>query len=106
MILYNDPHFIIGGFREEALLAYEENIMDAQIPFICTGAAGDSFCQNVLDNYNRYKYFFRMMPLNGSSLTKELLSYVITLATVLGAMYGGTLNKTARKNIKSIQIVG
>jgi len=95
MITYNDPHFILGGFRTEALVAYQEVIMDAKIPFICTAASSDAFCQNVLDNYNRYKYFFRVMPINSTSLAKELITYLLTIASALGVMYGGTINSVA-----------
>lgn len=95
MITYNNPQFILGGFRAEALQAYQEVIMDAKIPFLCTGSSNDIFCENVLNNYNRYKYFFRVMPMNGTSLATELITYILTLKSYLQAIYGGTVNSVA-----------
>jgi len=88
MVNVHKPHYIIGGFRTESLLAYQEVIMDAKIPFICTGASHDIFCQNVIDNYERYKYFFRAMPLNGTSLALELMYYYSYLTDYLNITYG------------------
>ena len=88
MVNYHDPHYIIGGFRTEALLAYQEVIMDAKIPFISTGASTDIFCENVRDNYARYKYFFRILPLNSTSSAAELLYFYAALVAVLNATYG------------------
>lgn len=88
MVNYHDPHYIIGGFRTEALFAYQEVIMDAKIPFISTGASTDVFCENVRDNYARYKYFFRILPLNSTSSAVELLYYYASLVAYLNATYG------------------
>lgn len=91
MINYYNPHYILGGFRSEALFAYQEPIMDARIPFINIGAATNDFCDYVLDNYARYKYFFRCSPINGSSLAKELFGYLIPFAALNGATNFGIL---------------
>ncbi|MFX0001043.1 MAG: ABC transporter substrate-binding protein [Candidatus Hodarchaeota archaeon] len=92
LLTYN-PDFVLGGTRTEALLAYQEVIMDAQIPFLCTGCADDVFCENVITYYARYKYFFRVMPINGTSLAKELFSYTLYLVNYLNSTYGApTLN--------------
>jgi len=53
---YKQVQFLTGGFRTEALSVYLETVVAAKIPFIGTGAATDSFCQNVLDDYVKYKY--------------------------------------------------
>ncbi|MFX1346127.1 MAG: ABC transporter substrate-binding protein [Promethearchaeota archaeon] len=100
MVNVHNPQFITGGFRPESLLAYHEEIMDAKIPFICTGCASDIFCENVLTNYARYKYFFRCMPMNGTSLVKELLTYNLALFSVLNATYG-----TDSKEVNKIGIL-
>ncbi len=95
MISYNDPHFIIGGFRNESVSAYLEPVMDAQIPFLGTGIADNEFCQKVNDSYNRYKYIFRVMPMNSTSLGVAILYYIGHLTQGLSVQYGGTLNKVA-----------
>ena len=86
IINYKNAQFLLGGFRSEALLAYQEVIMDAKIPFMGTGASTDIFCQNVLDDYARYKYFFRNMPINSTSLAGEILKCLL--------YYFGYLNAT------------
>ena len=95
MINEQDPHFIIGGYRTEAVLAYQEVIMDNHIPFMGTGCSTDIFCQYVNDDYNRYKYFFRVMPLNLTSKARELLHYIEALANFLGTEFSGTVDKVA-----------
>jgi len=87
MVNSHDPHFIIGGYRTEALLAYQEVVMDAKIPFISTGAPSEILCENVRSFYTRYKYFFRIIPLNASSSTIELLYYYAGLVAYLNATY-------------------
>ena len=97
IINYKRAQFLLGGFRSESLLAYQEIIMDAKIPFFNTGAATDLFCQNVLDNYARYKYFFRNMPINSSSLGAEIIAFL--------AYTAGYLNATNTENINSFSLL-
>lgn len=78
--------FALGGFKSEAVLAYQEVLMDNQIVFLSCGATTDIFCQNVLDWYERYKYFFRIQPLNATSLATETFSFITYI--------GGYLNIT------------
>ena len=83
IISYKRAQFLTGGFRTESLAVYLEAIMDASIPFISTGAATDSFCQNVLDDYDRYKYFFRNNPINSTALGGEIFAFLLQYAGVL-----------------------
>ncbi|UCE09358.1 MAG: ABC transporter substrate-binding protein [Candidatus Thorarchaeota archaeon] len=87
--------FIIGGFRSEALLAYQEIVMDNEMLLFGTGASTDIFCQNVLDNYDRYKYFFRVIPINSTSLASSLLRYIAYLDGYLTAVTGQNITKVA-----------
>jgi branched-chain amino acid transport system substrate-binding protein len=87
IINYKNVKFATGGFRTEMLSAYLENFMNAKIPFIGTGAATDQFCQNVLDNYNKYKYWFRVMPINSTALGTEILYYLAYQILALNATY-------------------
>ncbi len=95
--IISDDHaqFIIGGFRTESVTAYEENIMDAKLLFFGTGASTDIFCSNVLSNYARYKYFFRSMPINSTSLAISLLRYVIYLKAYMTAVTHNNITKVA-----------
>ncbi len=91
IINYKQAQFLTGGFRTESLAVYIETVMAAKIPFINTGAATDSFCQNVLDNYAKYKYFFRNNPINSSSLGAEIIGFLATYMYVLGHYKVGIL---------------
>ncbi|MBY9008588.1 MAG: ABC transporter substrate-binding protein, partial [Candidatus Lokiarchaeota archaeon] len=92
MISDNNPHIIMGGFRTDAVIHYIEPIMDAKIPFICTGATTDLLTQNVLDNYIRYKYFFRAM-LNASKIGGDIINYIPYLAKTLTGILGKEVTK-------------
>jgi len=94
MINDYQPHFITGGGLTETVKQYIEVVMDNKIPFISTGASWDTLCQNVLDNYERYKYFFMIM-LNATFSMNQILKNVIYLANYLNITYGGTVNKIA-----------
>lgn len=95
IITEDGAQFILGGFRTEAVLAYQEIIMDEEILFFGTGASTDVFCQNVLDDYDRYKYFFRSMPINSTSLARSLLTYIAYLDGYLTAVTGNNISKVA-----------
>lgn len=76
----DQAQYIIGGFRTESLKSYLEFVMDAKKVFIGTGAATDLFCGNVFgqpySSYTRYKYWFRNMPINSTSLAGEVIKFL------------------------------
>jgi len=76
LIYDREVDFAIGGFRSEALLAYVEEFMDAEMIFIDTGASTDIFCENVRNDYDNYKWFFRYMPINSSALGSEIFNTI------------------------------
>ncbi len=73
LIYDKEVDFAVGGFRSEALLAYIEEFMDAEMIFIGTGAATDIFCEKVNETYADYKWFFRFMPINSTALGGQIL---------------------------------
>ena len=93
MVNDHEPHFTLGGFRFESLVAYHEVIIDQKIPFICIGCPMDHLCQNVIDFYPHYKYFFRVTPINTTALIFELLTYIIELSDYLSTTYEGNVTK-------------
>jgi branched-chain amino acid transport system substrate-binding protein len=97
IITQDGAQFIIGGFRTESVLAYEELIMDAKLLFFGTGASTDIFCSNVINSTlgDRYQYFFRLMPINSTSLARSLLGYIVYLKSYLGAVLNKTISKVA-----------
>ncbi|MFW9939234.1 MAG: NosD domain-containing protein, partial [Candidatus Thorarchaeota archaeon] len=91
---YN-PQFIIGGYRNETFNAYLEPIMDNEIPLMIVGAAGDPFTQKVLDDYERYKYLFRVTPMNGSALVTDWIWFDISLKYSLDSLLSRNIYKIA-----------
>jgi branched-chain amino acid transport system substrate-binding protein len=110
LVTEDNAQYAIGGFRTEAVLAYQEIFMDEEMLFFGTGASTDIFCQNVaggpwaqpsgpdvVSDYDRYKYFFRVMPINSTSLASSLLRYILYL--------DGYLTATQSLNITKIGII-
>jgi branched-chain amino acid transport system substrate-binding protein len=96
MMTKHEPDFLVGGFRTEALMTYRERVMDDQKIFINVGAATDSYCASVASDYDRYKYCFRTMPINSSSLAKEIVEfYALALKPAMEAAMGVTVDRVA-----------
>ena len=60
--------FLLGGFRTEAVLVMQDIAMDNKKIFIGCGAAHPELCDRVTKDYNRYKYWFRLTPINSKHL--------------------------------------
>jgi len=79
VITRDKADFLVGGFRSEAVLAMQEIAMDYKKLFLGAGAAHSKLGLNVEQNYERYKYWFRIAP------TKDV-DLVRTLFAVLGSI--------------------
>jgi len=66
--------FLIGGFRSEAVLAMQEVAMDNKKMFLGVGAAHSKLGLNVEQDYNRYKYWFRVAPTKDVDLARTLFA--------------------------------
>jgi len=61
LILEKKPHaIVVGAFRSEILLASMDLIAKYKLPYICTIAMSPAFQKKVSENYDKYKYMFRM----------------------------------------------
>ena len=63
-------NFLVGGFRTEAVLVMQDIAMDNKTIFIGCGAAHPKLCERVKEDYDRYKYWFRVTPINSRFLVK------------------------------------
>jgi branched-chain amino acid transport system substrate-binding protein len=75
--------FLVGGFRTEATLATQDVAMDYQKIFLGCGSASKEQCQRVAEDYDRYKYWFRITPINEELLVMD--SFLI-LDTVINTV--------------------
>jgi branched-chain amino acid transport system substrate-binding protein len=72
--------FVIGGFRSEAVLAMQEVAMDYKKLFLGVGSAHSKLGLNVEQNYDRYKYWFRVAPTKDLDLGRTLFAILNTIA--------------------------
>jgi branched-chain amino acid transport system substrate-binding protein len=72
--------FLVGGFRSEAVLAMQEVAMDYKKIFLGAGSAHPQLGIRVEQSYERYKYWFRVTPLNSTDLAKTLAGVLGTVA--------------------------
>ncbi len=94
--------FVIGGFRSEAVLAMQEVAMDYKKIFLGCGAADAKLGANVEKSYDRYKYWFRVSPLNSPDLGKTLFA---VLGTIAGQIRADLKKETPRVAILAEKVM-
>ncbi len=94
--------FVIGGFRSEAVLAMQEVAMDYKKIFLGCGAADAKLGANVEKNYERYKYWFRVSPLNSPDLGKTLFA---VLGTIAGQIRADVKKETPKVAILAEKVI-
>ena len=72
--------FVIGGFRSEAVLSMQEVAADYRKIFLGAGAAHPQLGARVEQNYERYKYWFRVTPLHVGDLVKASFAVMQVVA--------------------------
>jgi branched-chain amino acid transport system substrate-binding protein len=73
LISVDGAQFVVGGFRTESVLPMTDVAMNHDTIFLGCGAATESLCQLVTEDYDRYKYWFRVTPFNSSKLVSNSL---------------------------------
>jgi len=63
--------FLVGGFRTEAVLAMQDIACDNQKIFLGCGSASKEQCTRVAEDYDKYKYWFRVTPINDELLVMD-----------------------------------
>ncbi|MEM3752883.1 MAG: ABC transporter substrate-binding protein [Candidatus Bathyarchaeia archaeon] len=102
LIYTENCKFVIGGFRTEVTDPIIEEVMDynaahpgQEVIFFINGASTDWLCRDFSDpaNATRYKWLFRVNPINSTMLFKNVLGYVMgyLLPQKLAKMYGGVV---------------
>ena len=86
LITVDDVDFVVGGFRTESVLAMQDVAMDYEMIFLVCGASVDELCERVAEDYDTYKYTFRITPVNGTNLVT--ISFMLTgmVAQQVGAL--------------------
>jgi hypothetical protein len=95
-----DFDIMMGGFRTEAITYYRGVAIDAHKIFFDAGAATETLCHAVVDNYARYKYFFKSTPYNEYFLAAGVLKMLGSVARV----YRTTMNMSVDQNLTALEI--
>ncbi len=77
--------FLMGTIRSEAALAVQEVAMDYQKIFMVCGSSETKMSDKVTEDYDRYKYWFRVTPVNNTNLAKLNFLLVGMVAQKIGA---------------------
>ncbi|NLC77015.1 MAG: ABC transporter substrate-binding protein, partial [Clostridia bacterium] len=72
--------FLTGSIRTEAALAMQDVAMDYKKIFLVAGASHVGLAEKVAEDYDRYKYWFRVSPINANLLAKTPLILVQDVA--------------------------
>jgi len=83
LITVDGADFVIGGFRTEAVFPMQEVAMDYKTIFLDCGAATLELCTVVGEDYDRYKYFFRVTPICNNHLVANTLMSVGMAGAIL-----------------------
>ena len=67
---------VVGGCRSEACLAMQDVAMEHQKVLIFCGPADNAICKRLAEDYDRYKYTFRMASPNSSGIGVMMISLV------------------------------
>ncbi|MFX1416789.1 MAG: ABC transporter substrate-binding protein, partial [Promethearchaeota archaeon] len=87
--------FVLGGFRTESVDTYLGTVMAAKKLFMSCGAATDLFTQYVNTTYDTYKYFFKVTPINSTSLGGEILHFLAALKPIMQGALGKNISQVA-----------
>jgi branched-chain amino acid transport system substrate-binding protein len=85
VILSEDPDFLMGGFRTEGVMAYTElAVVDYQKIFLICGAATNELTKGRVDeDYDTWKYIFRVTPVNATDLAMVTVQMVTQVANAV-----------------------
>ena len=83
LITQDRVNFVVGGFRTEAVLPMQDIACENKVIFIGCGAAHPQLCSRVAEDYNKYKYWFRMTPFNSTYLVKTAFIHLDYVADIL-----------------------
>lgn len=72
----NNVNVLIGGYDSGVTLAELPHISRAKTIFLGTGSASPAIQQKVKDDYENYKYIFRVNPTNSAKQAASLLDFI------------------------------
>ena len=83
LVTRDKVNFVVGGFRTEAVLPMQDIACEHKVIFFDCGAAHPQLCTRVAEDYNKYKYFFRMTPFNSTYLARTAFIHLEYVADIM-----------------------
>ncbi len=84
----DEVDFVVGGFRSEGALAMQEVAMDYKTIFLGCGASEAELCARVAQDYDRYKYWFRVVPFSGLNLLTSVMQQLGMIGGIIQQQTG------------------
>ncbi len=84
LLHYHKVDFVIGGMEDDDNLVMQNIIAEQKKIFVSLSAPGDHLTQRVLDNYDKYKYFFKAAPPNSTALAIGYADSLVALREYTG----------------------
>jgi branched-chain amino acid transport system substrate-binding protein len=102
IITVDRVHFVIGGFRSEAVLAQQEVMADHGVIYLGIGSAHPEQNMRLAKDFDRYKYWFRTAPLNAHYMGRVIFEQIHMVAEEVREVLG---IETPRVAIKATKVV-
>jgi branched-chain amino acid transport system substrate-binding protein len=90
LITVDKPDFVMGGFRTEGVFPMQEVAMNYKKLFFNCGAATRALQAKVVENYDRYKYFFKVTPFNEYYLVANDFKFLSMVGAIMKTELGIT----------------
>ena len=90
LVTVDKPDFVMGGFRTEGVFPMQEVAMNYKKIFFNCGAATRALQAKVVENYDRYKYFFKVTPFNEYYLVANDFKFLSMVGTIMKQQLGIT----------------
>ena len=75
LVMVDKVKVVMGAFSSGVVLSLMDHVARFKVPFIATASSSNTFGEKVAKNYDRYKYFFRLM-LNETDQVKGMIEFV------------------------------
>ena len=75
LVMVDKVKAVMGAFSSGVVLSLMDHVARYKVPFISTASSSNTFGEKVAENYDRYKYFFRLM-LNETDQVNGMVEFV------------------------------
>ena len=84
LITYHKVDYVIGKAPGQAGLTIQDIASEHKKIFIAVSGSSDTLTQRVVDDYNKYKYFFRVFQMNDTSIGKGMTDSISLAKEITG----------------------